>query len=1099
MRIKIERITVLSLLMSACSTFEPEERLFELVNPSESDIEFINYVEENKGLNIIEYLYFYNGGGVAIGDINNDDLPDIYFTSNQGSNQLYLNKGGMSFENITERSGVAGESDWSTGATMADVNGDGYQDIYVCNVSEYKGLRGRNELFINNGDNTFTEKAQFYGLGFKGFSTQAAFFDYDMDGDLDMYLLNHAVHTRRSYGSSNLRYEKAIRAGDRLFNNDFSGKEPYFEDVTDESGIFRSLIGYGLGISMGDINQDGCIDIYVSNDFHENDYLYMNNCDGTFTEKLQEMTGHSSRFSMGNDIADYNNDGHPDIISLDMLPEDESILKKSAGEESNKVSDIKLSFGYHPQLARNTLQLNNADGTFSEIALFADIYATDWSWAPLFADFDNDGFKDLFISNGIWKRPNDLDYINYVSNAGQKLYKEVSRDSADKTLISLMPTEQISNYAFKNHGGREFENVSEKWGFERGSFSNGSAYGDLDNDGDLDLVVNNINQKAFLYENLSDNKGGNYLKFKFKGQQRNPQGIGTRVFLKYSDTIQFQQLTLTKGYISSVNDNLIFGVGVKSSIDTVKIIWPNKKQQYLTDLATNQTLTIDYRDATDPKQDGDNLNPTAENKLFSAVNKQSINYKHQENDYKDYDVEYLIPHKLSTLGPAMAVGDINNDGLDDFFVGGAKGQTGKIFIQDAFGNFSTLDSEILEQDKDFEDVDALFFDVDLDNDLDLIVAGGGNEINDSIRTRTYRFQKGNIVSSETIHNDNINASCLAAHDYDQDGDMDLFIGSRSVPGAYGVSPRQYLLKNDGQGNFTIAKTFEEIGMVSDAVWSDNDGDGRKDLVLVGEWMPVTILRNTAGSFDEAAPPVEIKGTSGWWNTIENADLDSDGDEDYLLGNFGLNMKVRTVPAKPATLYVNDFDSNGSIDPILAFYKDEELIPFPSLGNLATQIVSIRKKFYSHRDFSNVRSIDDLFDPEQMDGMVIKEAEIFESGWMNNEDGKLKFTAFPEKAQYFPVFAIETMDFNNDGTTDILLGGNLTGASVNYGRYDAGYGLLLKGQRDNSYKAITPLQSGIQLKGEVRKISKIIIQDETFFIVARNNDSLMIIKQNKGIN
>ncbi|MCZ6693801.1 MAG: VCBS repeat-containing protein, partial [Bacteroidetes bacterium] len=907
----------------------------------DSGITFSNFLEDSDSLNILEYLYFFNGGGVSLGDINNDGLTDIYFVANQQSNKLYLNQGGFKFKDITEEAGVAGEGDWSLGVTMADVNADGYLDIYVCQLGDYKGVDGKNQLFINNGDNTFSDRASDYGLDFQGFSTQASFFDYDNDGDLDMYLLNHAVHTDRSYGHSTLRNETDPKAGDRMYRNDFDGEEPFFLDVTQDAGIYSSHIGYGLGIATGDINSDGCLDIFICNDFHEDDYLYINNCDGTFKEQLRSSMGHSSRASMGVDISDINNDGLLDIVTLDMLPADEEILKKSGGEDSDEISDIKLRFGYYHQLARNTLQLNRGNGLFSDIALLADIYATDWSWAPLIADFDNNGLKDLFITNGIVKRPNDLDFVHYFSNSAAQLDSTTPPGSRNLALVDLMPSFKLTNYLFSNQTNFQFKDVSLEWGLDQVSFSTGAAYGDLDNDGDLDLVVNNINQEAFVYENKTEEFfHRNYLGVSLQGDGKNKRGIGAKVILEVGNNKILQEQIPTRGFQSAVDQKLIFGLDTTSVVDKLTIIWGDGRFQVLRHLPANQTVLLQQDEASGSYRYG----TLQGNSLFEDLEEGTgLSFHHRENEFKDYSREYLIPHKLSTQGPKLAIGDINDDGREDIYICGAKNQAPGLFFQTSAGTFVESRQGSLQIDNVNEDTDAAFFDFDGDKDLDLYVTSGGNELtgrNFFLRDRLYvndgvgRFS----IVSGALPDIFANASCVSPADYDNDGDVDLFVGTRNIPGQYGISPPSYLLNNDGSGRFRVYNEVDApglfgLGMVTEGIWSDFDQDGDLDLIVVGEWMPITVFENQDGKLKNVTGALGLELTNGWWNTVLSVDIDNDGDPDYLAGNMGLNSKIKASQKEPATLFVHDFDTNGTLDPIICYYKDGYSTPFPTRDQL----------------------------------------------------------------------------------------------------------------------------------------------------------------------
>ena len=1095
-------------ILGACNekTEPSTPPLFELMDSGYTTVTFNNQLSDTDDFNILEYLYYYNGGGVALGDLDNDGLTDIYFSANQGANKLYRNLGDMKFEDITESAGVRGDGDWSTGVTMADVNGDGYLDIYLSQLGDYKSVKGKNQLFINNGDLSFTDKASEYGLDFQGFSTQASFFDYDNDGDLDMYLLNHAVHTRRSYGRASLRFERDPKSGDRLYRNDSADGTPKFSNITEEAGIYSSHIGYGLSAGVGDFNQDGCLDIYVCNDFHENDYLYINNCDGTFSEKFQEAMGHSSRFSMGNDIADFNNDGLLDLITLDMLPGEEEVLKISAGEESDEVSDIKLQFGYYHQLARNTLQLNRGNGLFSDVALLTETYATDWSWAPLMVDFDNDGLKDIFISNGIVKRPNDLDYINYVTGALPK-QNASSQDSIDKILIDLMPTKKVANYLFRNTGEYGFISIGSDWGIGDKSFSNGAAYGDLDNDGDMDLVVNNINEKAFIYRNLSrDNQSSNYLSFSLSGLDDNRFGVGAKLILTAGGVQQYQEMIPTRGFLSSVDQRLLFGLDTNKVADKVTVIWPSGTYQELRNVSANQQIILKQEDAAGNYK-FEHIGATGEFVVEDITEASGMDFVHIENNYKDYNKEYLIPHKLSALGPCLAVADVNEDGLDDVFVGGARGQSPAIFLQGSDGTFQSVSQKSLSLDRPYEDVAATFFDSDGDGDQDLYVVSGGNQASGRdffIRDRLYLNNgEGNFVpTTGAIPDIFANGSCVKAADYDGDGDIDLFLGTRSIPGQYGRKPPSYLLVNDGSGRFSdqsnaLAPDFLNIGMVTDAIWLDYDQDADLDLIVVGEWMPISVFENRNRKLVSATEDVGLSQSDGWWNSISGDDFDGDGDLDLVVGNLGHNAKIKANANEPATLYVKDFDNNGRIDPLISFYKEGDNTLFATRDQLIKQIAAVKKKFPSYKDYGNVRGINDVFTEEELQGVEESYAYTFSSAYLENDRGEFRVKDLPIKAQMSTVNKSISWDFDQDGNKDIILGNNFYGAVVNFGRYDAGYGLVLKGDGEGNFNEIEMQDAGLVIKGEVRDMAKVTTANgEEVIILAKNNAPLQVIKSVK---
>ena len=1104
MTMKNRFFLLLVILATSCNPGARQSgKLFTLLSPSATMVDFANQLTETEDLNMIEYLYFNNGGGVAAGDINNDGLTDLYFTSNQLPNKLFLNKGKMVFEDITLSAGAAGSGSWKTGVTMADVNGDNLLDIYVCQVGKYKTLTGKNQLFINQGNLTFKEEAKDYGIDFQGFSTQAAFFDFDRDGDLDMYLLNHSVHTARSYGDVSLRYERDSLAGDRLYRNDeLNGKRVFYE-VTKEAGIYSSQIGYGLGINVSDINNDGLPDIYISNDFHENDYLYINNGNGTFSEKLTEEMEHTSRSSMGNDVGDINNDGLLDVFVLDMLPEDIKTRQMSGGEDDMELFDLKLKYGYHDQFVRNTLQLNLGGGEFSEIGRLAGVYATDWSWSPLICDLDNDGWKDLFITNGIFRRANDLDYVKFLTGGNRYNPAKDNSNASDKELYEKMPLNPNTSYLYKNNRDLTFSNKASEWGINRKSFSNGSTYADLDNDGDLDLVVNNINEKAFIYENNSENQENNhFLSVSLKGNKLNPRGIGARVIIYSGDQQQMTEQFPVRGFLSSTSEVLHFGLGSSSVIDSLIVRWPDLSKQTIRNIQGDRFITLDIKDATNQIHADENKSEL--DKHFMPVQIDGLHYKHLEDGYSDFQRERLIPHSLSQEGPALAVGDVNGNGLEDLFVGGAAGQPSMIFVQQTKGNFKPQNKLEFPDNVFADEVDAAFFDADNDKDLDLIIVHGGNEfpVGDNRLSAQLWMNDGDGSFKEAIRGSlpftANNCSCVSPCDFDRDGDIDLFIGSRSVQGAYGWSPNQLLLENDGTGHFKditdlIAHGLKEIGMVTDASWLDFDKDGDNDLVLAGEWMNVCLFRNDQGKFTDITQSTGLSETSGWWNCLEIADIDGDGDWDIIGGNLGLNSMLKESVKEPVEMFLNDFDNNGSPDQIICSYQNGFSYPVATFDELVSQMPDLKKKYPNYSDFAGKKVVD-LFGKEKIGKSIVKKAVLFESClFENNGNGTFTTKKLPVTTQFSPVNDIFQEDFNSDGNPDLLLVGNNYQERPSLGRQDASFGWCMLGNKSHEFKTLTPVQSGFAVNGTSRKIVGIKIAGKQHFVVGVNNSELQIFR------
>jgi len=1094
---------ILSVLAVSCKTNQSvsnQKPLFTLLDKKHTHIDFENKLEYTEEYNTYTYRNFYNGAGVGIGDFNNDGLPDIYFCGNLVGNKLYINKGNFVFEDVTERAGVACKGSWSTGVSIADVNGDGWPDIYVCKSGDPKSANRHNELFINNGDLTFTEKAAEYGLADVGLSNHASFFDYDHDGDLDCYLLNNSFQSVSEFDAKpGQRTVRDTLGGNKLYRND----NGHFVDVSKEAGIYGSKIGFGLGVSVGDVNRDGWDDIYVSNDFFERDYLYINNKNGTFTESLENQMREISLGAMGADMADINNDAYPEIFVTEMTPEGNARQKTKVLYESWDRYQQKVASGYYHQFPRNTLQLNNQNGSFSEIGRLSGVSTTDWSWGALIMDLDNDGWKDIFVANGIYKDLLDRDYLDFYSDPSVMRSMIKTQEKAILRVIDMIPSVKVPNYAFHNNKDLTFTNLSKEWGLNTPSFSNGAAYVDLDNDGDLDLVVNNVNMPPFIYRNETNRKPeSNFLMLSLKGSGKNTAAIGTEVTLYYNGKMNYQELIPQRGFESTVDNRLHFGLGAAFTIDSLEVWWPDGKWTVLYNVTTNQFLKLDEKDAVNRSV----IKPEkALTTVFQKEEKiEGLDFKHIENDFNDFDRDRLLFQMLSNEGPHMAVGDVNGDGLEDIYICGAKDLPGALYVQGKNGHFKKTNEELFEADKICEDTDCAFFDADGDGDLDLYVASGGNQFPSSSSALADRLYindgKGHFKKSEQVlpAGKYESTACVKPADFDKDGDIDLFVGIRLHPFEYGLPVNGYLLQNDGHGNFKdvtakIAPGLLGIGMITDMVWADVNNDGKPDMVIVGDWMPVKVFINENGIFKDESDQYGLSNTEGWWHTIIAKDLNGDGKMDFILGNQGLNSRFKASPTRPVTMYVNDFDLNGSVEQIICTYNGDKSYPLAMKDDLVKQIPSLAGKFKKFDDYKNA-TIEDIFPPEVLQRSVKLNARYMESCvMMNTGQGTFHLTPLPVEAQFSPVYAITADDFDNDGICDILIGGNQYRAKPETGINDGSYGLLLKGDTGGKWTPVSDLKSGIFTKGEIRDLKIMNINGKRIIAVARNNDNLQFYK------
>ncbi|MBL86904.1 MAG: RNA-binding protein [Winogradskyella sp.] len=1056
--------------------------LFTLIQDTHSGINFTNSVKQDINFNYLEYVYAFNGGGVAIGDINNDGLEDIYFTSNQNSNKLYLNKGDLKFTDITKSAGVEDADGWTTGVTMVDINNDGWLDIYVCKSASLTNeeLR-RNKLFVNQKNGTFKDEAKLWGLDENGFSVQSYFFDYDKDGDLDMYLVNHRPDFEESnkieIKSERMHYKQL---SDHLFRND--GNK--FKDVTLKAKVLNK--DWGLSASIGDFNNDGWLDIYVANDFISPDYLYINNKDGTFSNEINTRLKHISVNSMGSDYADINNDFLPDLTVLDMLAEDHRRGKENMASMNTQGFWEMVESGYHYSYMANMLQLNNGNGTFSDIGQLAGISKTDWSWAPLIADFDNDGYKDIFVSNGIERELGNQDY----KKEAIRQQKEKGAMTVNETM-SIMPSEKISNYIFKNNGDFTFKNLTESWGLDKKINTNGVAYADLDNDGDLDLVMNNMEDKATIYRNNSTN---NYINLKLIGDSTNVNAIGARVKIYSQDKTQYQELYPSRGYQSSMGYQLNFGLGDEEIIDRIEVIWGDNSVLAMQDIEVNQTLVFNKEIF---KFDGEMPVNLPQNWVQINPKDIGITYSHEENEFNDFTLQTLLPQKQSQKGPAIAVADINGDGLDDLYIGGALNQAPEMYIQTKDGSFEKSNESLLLKERKYEDITSLFFDADADGDLDLYVGSGGYELGENnplLQDRIYlndgngKFTKSNVLPKILG-----STKAVSAYDIDSDGDLDLVVGGHVIPGKYPLSSKTYILKNE-KGNYIdatkeLAPELIDIGIVNDILFTDYDGDGDKDLAIVGEWFPITFFNNNNGIFKKETK-LPIKNTEGWWNTIKEVDLNNDRKMDYLVGNLGDNNKYQPTEEKPLHIYSTNFDRDEKYDMILSKYYKGNLVPVRGKECSTEQNPFVSEKIKTYKEFAN-STLSDIYGEENLNSAYHKKVTEFSSVFLKNKgNGSFEIIELPTTAQFGPTMAFEVTDVNKDGHLDVIGVGNIYEAEVETIRYDANTGYILLGDSKGNFKP--QRDNSFFTTGNVKDIKKIIIAGKECFLVANNDGKLSIL-------
>ncbi|WP_215223506.1 VCBS repeat-containing protein [Echinicola shivajiensis] len=1068
---------------------------FENISPRKSGVKFKNMLTEDEKHNILTYEYFYNGGGVAIGDLDNDGLDDIFFTSNMGPNKLYQNLGNFEFKDISKKAGISGKDSWSTGVAMADINGDGLLDIYVSFSGEGNADSRRNELYINEGDLVFTEQAAAYGLDDPSNSTQALFFDFDKDGDLDIYLLNHHIKVIHDFEFQEAKKSRHQFAGDKLFRND-NGQ---FKDISEEAGIFGHALGFGLGVISSDLNDDGWPDIYVSNDYIESDYLYINNGDGTFTEKLNEQLQHISHFSMGLDISDINNDGLKDIFTLDMLPEDNKRQKLLYGPENYEQYALMISEGFHHQNMRNMLHINHGNETYSEIGQLAGISNTDWSWSSLFFDVNNDGFKDLFVTNGYYRDYTNRDFLKYKGD--YYFQKAIAREKADTLfLVTSMSSTPIPNYAFQNNGDLTFTNRSADWGINEPGFSNGAAYGDLDNDGHLDLVVNNLNDFASVFRNKDpDNDNGHYLQIKLKGQNKNTFGIGAQVSIFAQGTSQTLEMMPTRGFQSTVSYTLHFGLGSNQSVDSIKVKWPSDKTQLLKNIQADELIVLEEEKADKTSTNGQPVSKPVYQSMESP-----IPYKHQRSNYNDFKRQPLLVEMPSHLGPIMAEGK-TGDGHTLLYVGGSKGNPGKLYLSNESGEFKPVNS--LRLDDSYSDADAVFIDANQDGHPDLYIASGGyhnyTATDEALQDRLYVNDGNNNFSlaTEMLPKMLTSTSVVKSADFNKDGFPDLFSGGRIIPGKYPESPESYLLINDGTGKFinetaNLLPELSQLGMVTDAQITDLNSDGFEDIIVVGECLPIQVYINQKGNgFTNLTPQWLKDSPHGLWSSLALGDFDNDGDMDLIAGNYGLNSQLRASKDQPMTLYYGDFDNNGSVDPLMVKYFNDEPFPFASRDELLDQIYGLRSKFTDYGSYSDAK-IEDILSKEQLNEAQTLTVNELRTIYLENNGSSFIAHNLPIEAQFAPVHSIASFDFNEDGNLDFILGGNQTYTRLRIGVIDANYGEVFLGNGKGDFSYLPQKQSGLSIKGDVKSILPITINNSQILLFGLNNQGIVAYQKSK---